>query len=184
MRILGIDPGKTGCVALLDTEDDSIITCEPPLITIKKKSRKTGKVSRKTRYDVEEMVDLICSLTPIDYAVIEKQHAMRKAQDGRVQGVVSTASIVRGYTLWEAIVAAHRIPYSTPVARTWQKIMHTGIDGENTKEKSIKAAQLFFPGIDLRRTEKCKVPHDGKADAILIALYGKTVYSVTLGDVA
>lgn len=38
---------------------------------------------------------------------------------------------------------------------------------------SIKKAQELFPDVSLLASDRCKRPHDGLADALLIAEYGR-----------
>ncbi len=39
----------------------------------------------------------------------------------------------------------------------------------NPKNRSVNACAVLFPGVDMRRTERCTTPHLGKIDAVLIA---------------
>ena len=41
------------------------------------------------------------------------------------------------------------------------------------KPTSINAATRLFPTTDLRKSDRARNPHDGKCDALLIALYAK-----------
>ena len=41
--------------------------------------------------------------------------------------------------------------------------------GTSDKNTSIEVAKRLFPGVDLRRTERCTKDHDGKAEALLLA---------------
>lgn len=43
----------------------------------------------------------------------------------------------------------------------------------DTKKTSINAAMRIFPGVDLRRTKKCKNVDDNKCDSLLIAEYAR-----------
>ena len=43
----------------------------------------------------------------------------------------------------------------------------------DTKATSIKACQQLYPGIDLRRTERCTKIDDNKCDSLLIATFLK-----------
>ncbi len=51
--------------------------------------------------------------------------------------------------------------------------MLRGLPGKDTKTKSILAASRLFPRVDLRRTARSKVAHDGLTDALLIAEFGR-----------
>ena len=54
--------------------------------------------------------------------------------------------------------------------------MHKGIASKmKAKEKSKLAYRRLFPALDLKKTDGCKVPHDGFIDALLIAEYGRLI---------
>ncbi|MFA6168352.1 MAG: hypothetical protein WC700_17145 [Gemmatimonadaceae bacterium] len=50
----------------------------------------------------------------------------------------------------------------------------------NPKNRSVDACAVLFPGVDMRRTEKCKVQHLGMVDAALIAWWN---FKTQLGTV-
>ena len=159
MQVIGIDPGLNGFVACVENADTVLWTAATPTIS-------TGK---KRQYDICKMVgliedDLVYSFP--DMVIIEKQQAMPK------QGVSSTFRTGVGFGLWEGIIAALGLPYRVVHPRTWQRIAHRDILGNDPKGRSIIAARRLFPNVDLRRTEKCIKPDHNKADAILLAWYG------------
>jgi hypothetical protein len=51
--------------------------------------------------------------------------------------------------------------------------MLAGTPGEDTKQRSVIAAQRLFPNVSLLPTPRCKKPSDGIADALLIAEWGR-----------
>ena len=58
--------------------------------------------------------------------------------------------------------------YQLVKPQQWQK--EYGISNKDkSKSQSIETAKRLFPGVNLRRTEKCTKDHDGFADALLIA---------------
>ena len=59
---------------------------------------------------------------------------------------------------------------------TWQKAMHAGTPGEDTKARSIAAAQRLFPLTSLLQNPRCRVAHDGMAEALLLAAYGQRTH--------
>lgn len=64
------------------------------------------------------------------------------------------------------------IPFTLIVPQTWQKEMHMGVRGAgmDTKTASFEACARLFPGVSIPPlTERSKKPHDGFADALLIA---------------
>lgn len=63
---------------------------------------------------------------------------------------------------WKKAMGALAPPKSTPKVR---------------KLASINAARMLFPNVDLRRSARCTTLSDGFADALLIAEYGRRIYS-------
>ena len=94
---------------------------------------------------------------------IEKQHAMPG------QGVCSMFAIGEGFGLLSGIVAGLGFGLLHVPPKVWQADAHRGISGDNTKVKSIVAAQQLFPDVSLLASARCTKPHDGMADALMIA---------------
>lgn len=149
MIYIGIDPGKSGAVALLD----SVFEC-PRIISVPL----SGK-----EYDIGAMADIVrCCSDGRGRACIERVHAMPK------QGRTSMLTIGYGAGLWQGILGTLLIPFRVVSARTWQKEMLSGVGGD-TKAASIIVARRLFPGLDLRRTPRCtKIDHN-ITDALLMA---------------
>lgn len=157
MIIIGIDPGKDGFIAIL-TDGGNPEFHPTPTIKISK--------GGKRAYDTTEMKSILESADP-DMVVLEKQQAMPG------QGVSSMFQIGLGFGLWQGIVIGLGFKIMIPHPRTWQKVMHRDIPGDDTKGRSILAAQRLFPDVDLRKSERARKPHDGKADSLLLAEYGR-----------
>ena len=94
--------------------------------------------------------------------IVEKVHAMPN------QGVVSMFSFGRSYGYILGVLEASGINYCLVDPKRWKWHFRLSSD----KSESIKLCQKLFPNHDLKRTERCRTPHDGKAEALLIALYG------------
>ena len=156
MHIIGIDPGLTGAVAVLPEG----LFFDTPTASVKKGSSK--KV-----YLVAEMASFIRSFgdssDPHSHVYIEDVHAMPG------QGVSSTFNFGRGFGLWEGIVAALGIPYTLITPQRWQKVMLTGLPGKEKGASRVRAGQLF-PQLAGQLT---RVKDHGRADALLIAEYGR-----------
>ena len=45
------------------------------------------------------------------------------------------------------------------------------------KNTSIEVCKRLFPGVNLKATDRCKKDHDGMAEALLIAEYGRRHYN-------
>jgi hypothetical protein len=85
------------------------------------------------------------------------------------------ANYARGRSLGvlEALCVAHKLSYQLVRPQAWQKVMLAGVEGQDTKARSIIAAGRLFPKVSLMRTERSKKPDDGFADALLIAEYAR-----------
>ncbi len=101
------------------------------------------------------------------HVYLEAVHAMPK------QGVSSSFKFGRLFGAVEMALVANLLPYTLVSPARWQRTMHLGIERSlGPKERSLTAAQRLCPGVDLRATERSKVPHSGLVDALLIAAYG------------
>ena len=86
------------------------------------------------------------------------------------QGVSSMFQIGRGFGALEMAVlaAGHQLHEVRPQA--WQKVMLAGTPAEmESKARAAMVAQRLWPGLDLRASPRCKGPHDGVVDALLLA---------------
>ena len=159
---VGIDIGKSGALCLLP------VSVPPELKPMPIITPASGKGKR--RYDVAELVRILRDWRDrywVRLVAIEKQQSFPG------QGVASTFSIGEGYGIMCGVVAALGMPWETPAPRAWQKEMHEGIPGVDTKARSIEACGRLFPGVDLRRTDRCRVKDDGLADALMIAEWAR-----------
>lgn len=180
--VLGIDPGLRGAVACLGIDVDgckllSIESC--PVLQKQRKAQRVDKESGKKKlkkinskfFDSAQMFKLLkevhtaYSFTKV-YAVLERAQAM---QD---QGVVSTFTNGVGYGYWEMALVATGIPYVTIHPSVWAGLAFKGTPEDlEGKERTIWLAQNRFPYINFIPS-KCRVPHDGWADASNIAYHG------------
>lgn len=149
---IGIDPGLTGALAVLDDTLDVVALYDTPTLTL--------KASRGTRqeYDLPGMVRLLQPYAGHSaHVVIEESQAMPG------QGVRSTFTTGLGFGAWLALLAALEIPYTRVRPAVWKRMfMLRGHD----KEAARLLAQQLFPSADLRR----KKDH-GRAEALLLAAH-------------
>lgn len=164
---IGIDPGKNGFISIFQDDTKSFIPI--PLI---------GK-----EYDIKKLSNTFEFFGKKEnsriYCVLEDVHA--------IFGASASATFEFGFGLGliEALLAANNIPYSKIQPKKWQKQMFEGIPEitkpsstgktmkTDTKAMALMAAKRMFPDVDLRSTDKCKKPHDGKVDALLMCEYCK-----------
>ena len=86
-------------------------------------------------------------------------------------GVRSAFSFGENFGFIRGILTSFCIPHELVLPRKWKNCF--GITAD--KNTSIMCAQRLFPDVDLRATTKCKKPHDGKAEALLMAEYAKRI---------
>lgn len=145
---IGIDPGKSGAYAALF--DDGEVFSRP----------------WNDELFVEEMrgfADIAKTRNESIVACVEKVGALPK------QGVVSMFKFGKSAGFIEGVLQANGIPYQLVPPQTWKKEYSLNAD----KQRSIMVCKQLFPGVNLKRTERCTTDHDGLAEALLMALYAK-----------
>ena len=174
MRTLGIDPGKNGFLCLLVDCGTAAEAAQGTMRFWPTPTIKVGKgTSNKQDYDVAAMRRILTDAAPT-LVILEKQQAMCRADNERTQGTASSFSTGFGYGLWLGLIAGLGFCCQVVHPRTWQAKLLRDVQGTDTKARSITAAGRLFPTVDLRASDRCRKPHDGKADALLIAHYGRT----------
>lgn len=106
-----------------------------------------------------EGMNVICCL--------ERVHAMPK------QGVSSTFNFGMNFGFIQGVLKAYEIPYELVTPQKWKKEFSCTSD----KNTSIEVCKRLFPSVNLKATERCKKDHDGMAEALLIAEYGRRHYN-------
>lgn len=147
MNIVGIDPGKSGGIALLNgtrAEGDVM-----PVI---------GK-----EVDGHEVARVLAAASP-DLVVIEKVSAMPG------QGVTSMFNFGAGYGRLLGVCDALGIPYRLVTPQAWKKRVLAGTARD--KHAAIAFVKRAFPTIEMTPGKR-SVPHDGIADAACLAEYGR-----------
>ena len=158
--IIGIDPGLDGGIATIYGGGDIGVSAMPSFVK---------QPNKKRLFDEDTISDLLWG----DHAENTFHAFVEKAQAMPNQGCVSMFNYGVGFGLLRGVLAAYKMPYTLVPPRTWQK--HFGISGKkgNTKAQSIAIAKELFPDVNLFRTPRCKKEHDGMADSLLIAEYGR-----------
>lgn len=151
MTVIGIDPGAHGAIAILS--EDGLLIEDTPYI-------KPAK--GKGEYDFASMAHLFASVRNDGNAHVFLERV--SARPG--EGVVSAFSFGKGYGAWLGIIAAVGMPYTLVTPQVWKKAM--GLP--NSKERArIRAGQLFPANAQMF----ARVKDDGRAEAALIAEYGR-----------
>lgn len=141
---VGIDPGATGCAALIHEAGHELMDWpgDPALV-------------------VPRLADWLARFD-VRLAALEKVGAMPG------QGVVSMFSFGQNVGAWHGILAALAIPYVSPRPQDWQRGIVDKKAGKDTKAASLATARRLFPNAALGR----KKDH-GRADALLLAWWAR-----------
>lgn len=130
MRILGVDPGIRGALALVDIIDGAALqlldVLDVPVIGTGAKERVNTMLVR----------DWLAQHAP-DHALIERAGSMPK------QGVASTFKYARAVGSLETVVACLDVPYSIIEPAVWKKFHH--LPGKDKEAARQRALQLFPP---------------------------------------
>ena len=141
---IGIDPGKSGAMAIIHA---------------------LGNVE-VIPFDAVNYSLALARVSNGAYPVtccVEKVGAMPN------QGVVSMFNFGHNLGLIEGLLRAYGIPYQLVPPQTWKKEFSLSSD----KAKSIEVCQKLFPDVSLLATPRSRKPHDGIAEAVLMAEYAR-----------
>lgn len=167
---VGIDPGRDGFIcAIHDTE---ISFSQMPL-------------TEQDEVDGEGIVNFLYPFFLAEKDVfiqVEEVHAIFGSAAG------STFSFGKNVGKLLGALEAASFVYEEVQPKAWQKVMWKGFDivrkksstgktmVNDTKATSIFVAQSLFPNVDLRKSNRARKPHDGKADSLLLAEYCRRKY--------
>ena len=158
---IGVDPGKDGSLAILGYRDTPILVP----FNEAEYANQLRRLDPMRKPLIMQDKDL-GQLEPIEpFCVVEHVSAMPG------QGVTSCFSFGSNFGFILGLLTAFRIPYQLVRPQKWKKEFSCTSD----KNTSIEVAQRLFPGVDLRRTPKCKKPHDGICEALLMAEYARRI---------
>lgn len=158
---VGIDPGMTGAIGIIDVAENSITTWDMPLV----KAR-----NGKNLLNIPALADMLrivqgkmhnaqwkegAGAEPIK---LEAVHAMPK------QGVTSSFNFGMGYGAIQGVIQTLGMPMQLVTPQKWKRA--AGLIGADKDYARTLALQLW-PDADLDRKKDI-----GRADALLIARYG------------
>lgn len=115
----------------------------------------------KRRYNTAAMAELLKDYRDV-LVILENVHSMPK------QGVASSFCFGQGLGMWQGIIAALGLPLEMPSPQRWKKEILAD-QGKDKDASRFKAIQLF-PAL---AAELSRVKDDGRAEAILMAEYGR-----------
>ncbi len=153
MRICGIDVGKKGGVAFL-TGAEATAVAMPTLAAF------------------IAMLEWHAAAEAGLHVFIEKAQSFPGGQ-----GIASAFNYGQHFGELLGVIQALGIAHTLVRPAVWSKMMHAGTKDGETKARSLEAAQRLFPRVSLLATPRCKKPHDGIYESLLIAEYGRRILS-------
>jgi Holliday junction resolvasome RuvABC endonuclease subunit len=158
---VGIDPGLTGGIAVIDEKTTPIYVGAFKAVA--------GEFSAHAFADMLNAIRqvnpvMILSNTRIVVGV-EKVHSMPG------QGVSSSFKFGNTYGKIQGVLAAKHIPFELITPQAWTRVMLAGEPKDDKKNRGKNVAQRLWPELSLRENERCRTVHSGMADALLIAEY-------------
>jgi len=152
MIYIGIDPGFSGAIAFYAPKENIVSIYDMPVYQ---------NAKGKTEINLYELHEILEPETDEPHmAIIEQVAAMRG------QGVTSMFRFGQSYGVTQMAVAAHKIPMQFVTPAKWKSYL--GLSRDKGVSRSL-ATQRFPKQADLFK----RVKDDGRAEAALLALYGK-----------
>jgi len=149
--IVAIDPGTSGCIAVLSPAGSLVDFCHMP----------TAKIGKRNRVNAAAIWGFLAPYADqVQHAYIEKVQSMPG------QGVASMFSFGHAAGLVEGVVAGMQVPMTLVTPQSWKK--HHGLIGKDKDASRTRCIQLFP---DCRELD-LKAKGQALADAVLIGLYG------------
>lgn len=146
MRVVGVDPGLSGAIAVID--QDEVVVHDLPTLQV-------GAGTRR-EYDVPALVRLIREVAG-DVWFVERQQPVP-------ENASASYKIGLGQGIILGILAALGIPHQVVAPQVWQRELYAGAAGAG-KDRSMLVAGRLFPQI--------RIPRHDWADALLVAEYGR-----------
>lgn len=145
MIFIGIDPGQSGALAII----------------------KDGEIELYP-FDEHEYISAMNNLSAYENAdkircCLEHVSAMPG------QGVTSMFKFGQNFGFIQGVLQSFGIPYELVRPQKWKKEFSITSD----KNTSIEVCKRLFPGVNLKRTERCRKDDDGLAEALLMAEYAR-----------
>jgi hypothetical protein len=158
-RVIGIDPGLTGGVGVLDFSDSGIFMGVLIYRTPTDLVRRGRKTARE--YDVPGMRDLLGEVGVVGPAVCEAAIELQGARPG--QRVVSMYRTGLGFGVCWALLVAAEVPFHIVAPAVWKR--HHGLLRCDKRASRQRASQRFPALGHLARSD------EGPAEALPLADY-------------
>jgi crossover junction endodeoxyribonuclease RuvC len=150
MNYIGIDPGKSGAIAIYHSDLDILEAVMMPI--------------EGNEIDIGRIAKLFLDSSPC-IITIELVHSM---PHDNVKGAFSFG---QSYGIMKGVTGALGLRTELVTPQCWKNEVLRG----TTKDKAAAIAycQRVFPKVSLLPTKRSSKPHDGKADALCILEYAR-----------
>jgi hypothetical protein len=177
---VGIDPGLKGAIAIIDTHLNTTCFHNIPLTEEKRSGKKKNRLDRKA---LARLIYTLCKDCKVVVCIEDiwgfgVQHKSKNVStEPQVQtGATSHFNFARDYgallSVFDCLDAMKEVlsimgfDFSVVSPQRWQK----KVGKSGGKKSSIELAQELYPKAQLI-PPRCRVPSDGRAEALLIAHY-------------
>lgn len=149
-RVIGIDPGNFGAIALF--EGNQLISVhDMPIVSVERNGKAKNSMSaQQFAYILKDL--------KVDHACVEKVGSMPG------QGVSSVFAFGRSAGVIEGVLAALEIPITYVTPTKWQQSMSRGIGKDASRHRAMELYPSFSDYFKLKK-------NDGRAEAVLIGAY-------------
>lgn len=142
-RVIGVDPGKSGAVAVLDERGEIVFIEDMPVIGGRVSGTMLALCFERASHDGVFGVEVV--------AVVEQVHSMPK------QGVASSFDFGKSYGVVLGVLAGARVRVEHVPPTRWKKAMRLTADKEQARRRAVerwpKHAGLFRRKMDADRAE-------------------------------
>lgn len=157
MVIIGVDPGLTGALAMLDHRGVYCTVADLPVMV-----RQGAKAYVKNQVNAAALEELLQSMTEGRdrnevHVFIETPIAFPKQHVGSTAAAFLTAGLIEG------VVAGRHYPHTLVAPKDWKRALGLSDSKEQARAKAIR----LFPAAPLHL-----VKYHNRAEALLIAKYG------------
>lgn len=166
MLIAGIDPGKTGCLAVIEASGRCAGLFDTSVIEVRS-ARRTSKGTR-SEYDAASMAGVlrwVRNLRGPEHVLVAIEQV--GAMPG--EGAVGAFKFGTGFGIWIGVAAALGLRIERVTPQRWRKAMLAGLPAG--KGASLLRARELFPDQHERLARSRK--DAGPADALLIAEFAR-----------
>lgn len=156
MIYVGIDPGLHGGLAALTLTGEVRQTVAMPVAA--------GEI------DAGRLGDILC-----DWQILYGEITVSLEKVGAMpgQGVTSMFKFGTGWGMVRGVCAALGMPVTLVTPTVWKKTVLIGLPHD--KDGAVQFCRSRWPTVDLVQ-RGCRKPHDGIADALCLAEYGRMTH--------